>query len=325
LFCSLLKTFAPRGKRVLSNLALVYPESGGAWRKDLRRRLYEHLGWMTTEILALQRDPAQALDWVEEVRGAEYIEEVLAGGKGLLFLSGHYGNWELLAAWYAQYMKKRGMGGFHIVSQNMRDKDLSRLVARYRLNAGIKLLHKGTSTPEIVRLLRSGKHIAALADISWRGGVVLPFMGHPCTHTSGPAVLGTLASVPVVPVAIYRRGPFRHAVEFFPPLAVPEEKDRRVKIEILTREAGAALEKIIAPQPELWFWLHNRWKQPCLSDNFLTVFLFMKQFGTLPYLLQRFHIFYNASVSFATLPYLLQRFYIFCNASIFSSNHRLDD
>jgi KDO2-lipid IV(A) lauroyltransferase len=259
-----LKAFSPRGKRVLSNLALVCPDSGDAWRKDLRRRLYEHLAWTATEILALQRDPAQALRWVEEVRGAGYIEKASAGGRGLLFLSGHYGNWELLAAWYAQYMETRGVDGFYIVSQNMRDKDLSRLVARYRRNAGIRLLPKDTPVQEIVRLLKSGKHIAALADISWLGGIVLPFMGRPCTHTTGPAVLGTLASVPIVPVALYRRGPFRHAVEFFPPLPVPAEKNRRLKIETLTREAAAALERIIAPQPELWFWLHNRWKPGAL-------------------------------------------------------------
>jgi KDO2-lipid IV(A) lauroyltransferase len=49
-------------------------------------------------------------------------------------------------------------------------------------------------------------------------------------------------------------------VEFFPPLPAPEEKNRRLKTELLTREVSGALEKIIAPQPELWFWLHNRWK-----------------------------------------------------------------
>jgi KDO2-lipid IV(A) lauroyltransferase len=261
LFSAALKTFAPRGERILSNLALVYPDSADQWRRDLRRRLYEHLGWMAAEILTLQRDPAQAFDWVEKVYGAEYIEEVVAEKKGLLFLSGHYGNWELLAAWYAQQMKRREWGDFYIVSQNMRDMDISRLVARYRKNAGIKLLPKDTPMLEIVKLLKSGKHIAALADISWLGGVVLPFMGYPCTHTTGPAALGTLASVPIVPVAIYRRGPFRHAVEFFPPLAVPEVRNRRARLEALTREISAALEKIIEPQPELWFWLHNRWKQ----------------------------------------------------------------
>jgi KDO2-lipid IV(A) lauroyltransferase len=260
LLCALLKSISPRGERILSNLSLAYPGSTEAWRKDLRRRLYEHLGWMVTEILALQRDPRQAFDWIEEVRNRRYVEEPLAEGKGVLFLSGHYGNWELLAAWYAQYLSEKGFNGFYIISQSTKDKDIARLIARYRLNAGIKLLPKTTSTLEMVRLLKSGAHIAALADISWIGGILLPFMGHSCTHTTGPAVLGTLASVPIVPVAIYRKGPFRHAVEFFPPLPVPEEKNRRLKTELLTRGVADALEKMIAPRPELWFWLHNRWK-----------------------------------------------------------------
>jgi KDO2-lipid IV(A) lauroyltransferase len=134
------------------------------------------------------------------------------------------------------------------------------MVARYREDAGIHLLPKNISLPELAKLLKAGKHIAILVDISWPGGCLLPFMGHPCTHTLGPAILGILSSAPIVPVALYRRGPFRHAAEFFPPLLLPEEKSRRLKAELLTRRIDAALEKIIAPQPELWFWLHNRWK-----------------------------------------------------------------
>lgn len=257
---NVLKLVAPRGRRVLSNLRLIYPESTEAWRKDLRRRLYEHLGWMVTELLVLQRDPAQALSWVEEVRNPHYIETALAEGKGVLFLSGHYGNWELLAAWYAQYLKKRDFHDFYIVSQTTRDKDIARLISEYRERSGIWLLPKQTSVLEMVKLLKSGKHVAALADISWLGGLRLPFMGQSCTNTTGPAVLATLASVPIIPVALYRKEPFRHTLEFFAPLPVSEEKDRRLKIELLTREVNSALETLIAPQPELWFWLHNRWK-----------------------------------------------------------------
>ena len=257
----ILKLFSPRGKMILSNLALVYPESSPEWRVQTRRRLYDHLGWTVAELMTLQRDPAQAMDWVEEVQNQHYVEECLAKGKGLVFLSGHYGNWELLAAWYALFLKQRGFHDFYIVSQNVRDKDIDRIITRYRRNVGIKLMPKQTSTLEMVKILKGGAHIAAQADIAWRGGLVLPFMGRPCTNTIGPAVLGVLASVPIIPVAIYRKAPFRHKVGAFTPLQVPEEADRRVKIELLTRAANAALEKIIEPQPELWFWLHNRWKK----------------------------------------------------------------
>lgn len=258
---NILQFVRPRGERILSNLALVYPESTEAWRRDLRRRLYDHLGWLVTEVLALQQDPSQALSWVEEVRNVHYIEGPLSEGKGVLFLSGHYGNWELLAAWYAQFLKARGSVDFHIVSQSTRDKDIARLIERYRENVGIHLLPKDTSTLEMIRVLKAGGHVAALADISWLGGIRLPFFGHECTHTTGPAILGTLASVPIVPVAIYRRGPFRHAVEFFPPVPVPAEKNRMLRIEQMTRSIIGALETIITRQPELWFWLHNRWKR----------------------------------------------------------------
>ncbi|MDR1875683.1 MAG: lysophospholipid acyltransferase family protein [Synergistaceae bacterium] len=259
-----LRTFRPRGERILSNLAMVYPESTEAWRRDLRRRLYGHLGWMVTEILALQRDPAQALSWVEEVRGVRTIEASLEEKKGTLFVSAHYGNWELLAAWYAQYLKNQSLKdkprNYYIVSQNTRDRDIAALIERYRRNADIKLLPKQTPPLEIVKLLKSGGHIALLSDIAWQGGIVLPFMGHDCTHATGPAILATLASVPVVPITIYRKGPFRHVVEVFPPLPVPEEKDRLRRLSLLTSSIGAAVEAMIAPQPELWFWLHNRWK-----------------------------------------------------------------
>ena len=113
---------------------------------------------------------------------------------------------------------------------------------------------------EFVRLLREGAHIALLADISWLGGVRLPFMGHECTNTTGPAVLSILASVPIVPVGIYRLAPFRHRICFFPPLPLPEERNRLRRAELLTLEVNRALEKVIAPRPELWFWMHNRWK-----------------------------------------------------------------
>ena len=256
----ILKIFAPRGKMILSNLALVYPESTSEWRDQIRRSIYDNLSWTVAELLTLQRDPAQAFDWVEEVHNFRYVEESAANGKGVLLLTGHFGNWELLAAWYAQNLKKRSVHSFYAVAQNVKDKDIDRLVARYRRNAGVNFLHKKTSTLELVKLLNSGTHIGVLPDVSWSGGLVLPFMGRPCTNSIGPAVLGVLSSVSLVPVAIFRKAPFRHEIVFYPPLQVPEETDRRVKIELLTRAINSALGNIIASRPELWFWLHNRWK-----------------------------------------------------------------
>ncbi|GHS95768.1 lipid A biosynthesis acyltransferase [Synergistales bacterium] len=264
-FRALLNIIKPRGKRIISNLALVYPEKDGRARNDMRRLVYDHFGWMIAELLTLQRDVSAALDWVDEIQFPRYIEPAIDAGRGVIFLSAHYGNWELAAAWYAQYLKKRAPHNFYIVSQSTRDPDISAIIDRFRANAGIKLLPKSTSTLEFVKLLKDGAHVAALADISWLGGVTLPFFGHPCTHTMGPAVLASLSGAPIIPVALYRKAPFSHAVEFFPPILArhdPKEKNRRMELERVTREVISATERMIEKRPELWFWLHNRWKRP---------------------------------------------------------------
>jgi len=111
-----------------------------------------------------------------------------------------------------------------------------------------------------VRLLKEGARVAVLTDVSWVGGVRLPFMGQVCTNTVGPAILSILASVPILPLGIYRRAPFRHAVRFFPPLAASEGGGKRSRAEALTLRMNQVLEMMIAPRPELWFWMHNRWK-----------------------------------------------------------------
>jgi len=255
-----LRTFAPRGKMALSNLALAYPESTKEWRARTRRSVYDNLGWTVTEVLTLQRDTSQALDWVKKVHNAHYVEELIAKGKGAILLSGHYGNWELLASWYVQYFEKSGLRSAYGIAQNVKDTDINRLIARYRSNSNLNVLSKDTSTLEIVKLLKGGAHVYTMPDVSWVGGIVLPFMGQTCTTSAGPAALALLASVPIIPVAIYRKAPFQHEVVFSPPLQVPDEKERRMKMELLTREINSALENMIAPQPELWFWLHNRWK-----------------------------------------------------------------
>ncbi|NLL35924.1 MAG: lysophospholipid acyltransferase family protein [Fretibacterium sp.] len=257
----LFKLLAPRGKRVDENLKLVHPDQTAAWRKRMRRKLYEHLGLMVAEVLTLQKDPSQALSWIERVEGAEIMERTFSDSGGALLLGSHFGNWELMASWLGQTAKSKTGREFYALVKDPRDADVAGRIAQYRRRSGVNVLNRDTSFLELVKLLKKGFYIGTMPDISWSEGVTLPFMGKPCTMTTGPAALAILSSVPIVPIGVYRLGPFRHFLRFFPPLPMPDETDRRLRIERLTLEINKALERIIAPQPELWFWLHNRWKE----------------------------------------------------------------
>lgn len=261
-FYGLLKLIRPRNKRIDLNLDMIYPEHKGdkKWHKNFKNKIYKNLSWTLTEILAAQRDMNKAFKWITKIDGLEYINEFLDDRKrGLLFLSGHFCNWELLAYWYSQFIQKHG-GKLYIISQNMRDKDLSAIIFEYRDRSGIIMLPKQTSTLELVRLLKNGAHIAMLTDIAWTGGEILPFLGQPCTNTTGPATLSMLSGAPMITVGIYRLAPFRHKVKFLKPFQVPDGDNKLERIKNATIKVNNNFGEIIAQCPELWFWLHDRWK-----------------------------------------------------------------
>ena len=259
-FSGLLKLIHPRAKVIDENLKLAYPHSPEQWRKDIRSQVYENIAWTVTELLALQRDPAQAFKWVHKVRNMEIADELLADKHGVIFLSGHFGNWELLAGWYAQYALNHGHK-LYIVTQEIHDQDISRYIERIRHNVKIELIPKTTSLHKFTHMLKNGAHIALLNDIAGSCEVMVPFMGHAATNMPGPAVMSMLSGAPIVPVFIYRDAPFEHEVEFLEPVKMPDKSlshDERMRSIIL--ECNNVYESVIRRRPDLWFWLHKRWR-----------------------------------------------------------------
>ena len=260
-FSGLLKLIKPRGKKILENLQLVYPESSSQWREDLRSQVYEQLSWTLTEFLALQRDKSQIMHWVKKVHGLDVLDKALSEKKGVVLMSAHFGNWELFGGWVGQYFRSKGRD-YVAMSQTIHDPDVNEYIVNAREKCGIKLIDKNTSVMKLVRMLKSGTFIAALNDVSGTPKMRVPFMGHDATNVPGVAVMAMLSGVNIIPCCCYRVRPFEHEAAFFEPLKLPDDKgmthDERLRIAV--QECNNALEKFIKSRPELWFWLHNRWR-----------------------------------------------------------------
>ena len=259
-FYGLLKLIHPRAKVVDDNLLLAYPNSPAQWRKDICGQVYENLAWTVTEVLAFQRDPAQAFQWVKKVHNTEVLDAVMNSGKGALFMTGHFGNWELLGSWVAQYLAQNGKT-LHVLYQELHDQDISRYIHQTRERGKMAMLDKNASVMNLVRMLKKGACIAFLNDVAGSFRVPVPFMGHPATNMPGPAVMSMLSGAPIVPVFIYRNAPFEHEAEFFEPVKMPDESlshDERMRAIIL--ECNNVYENAIRRRPDLWFWLHKRWR-----------------------------------------------------------------
>lgn len=256
----LLKLIRPRAKVIDDNLKIAYPDSSEQWRKKIRSQVYENLAWTITEALALQRDPKQAFTWVKKVHRLEMVDQLLDSRKGVIFLAGHFGNWELLASWYAQYAAKWGTKLCSIIKEQS-DKDISAYIDEIRRNSGIEFISKDTSVMKLVRMLKGGTHFSEMGDVAGVGEIIVPFMGADATNMAGPAVMAMLSGAPIVPVTIYRNAPFEHEIEFFEPLKMPDSSlshEERMKAILLS--CNEAVELFIRKRPELWFWLHKRWR-----------------------------------------------------------------
>jgi KDO2-lipid IV(A) lauroyltransferase len=251
-----LRIIRPRRKVALDNLRLAFPDSDESWRKETVTKCYQHISWMVAEYLSLVSDPSRVHSWIVETEGKEILDELRDSGRGAIILTGHVGNWELLAGWLAQ-------SGYPLtaVVRNPDDPNLSELIETYRAALGVGTIEKHFIMKDAVRLAKKGGFLGLLPDQAWHSsGVRGPFFGRMCYTAGGPAAIAHLAGVPVVPVVSYRLAPFRHRVVISPPLPMAEGTDRNSAIHENTLRMNRSIEEMIRPFPEQWLWLHRRWK-----------------------------------------------------------------
>ena len=258
IFEILLRVIKPRGKLILENLERVYPHSSELWRKDIRSEVYKNIAWTLAETLALQKNQAQALDWVK-VKNEKIINDLMRQNHGALLLSGHFGNWELGASWLTQNAIKHGHK-MYVIYQAIHDKDIDEYLIKMREDYGLVMLDKNISVMKISHLLKDGAHIILLNDVSGESRLRVPFMGVDATNMPGPALMAMLSGCAVVPLCIFRDAPFEHELEIFEPLEFPDIKNHEERLNLITLEMNKAVEKFIRMRPSQWFWLHNRWK-----------------------------------------------------------------
>ncbi len=253
----LVSIVSPRKKVGIENLSRAFPEKDMAWKKDILNKCYHHLAWSLVEYMCLVKAPGQVQSWFVDVKGEEILQSLSRDGKGAIILTGHIGNWELLAGWLAS----RGYP-IHAVVRAPNDRSVASMLADFRETVGLKTFSKHNIMLGAAKMARKGAFIAILADQDGgKEGVHVPFMGEGCSAPVGPAALSHLAGVPIIPLVSYRKKPFHHEIRIYPPLSDPKGEDRAGRLEFMTREANEVLEDMIKKHPEQWLWLHRRWKK----------------------------------------------------------------
>jgi len=249
--------FRIRRKVVRDNLRIAFPESSEGWRRQVARGAFRHLGREGAALFRLQEmTPAEVLARCT-VEGIDELRRPLEEGNGVLILSGHLGNWELLALALSAYGLPLDAVA-HTQSNPLFDRD----VAERRGRFGMQVIPRSEGTWKVLRALQKGRAVLLFADQRViNGEIMVEFFGIPTPTARGPAVFALRTGVPVV-VATIRALPgntARYRMSFVP-LAVAKSGDPEEDVRRLTRGYLGAMEDAIRSVPEQYFWLHDRWR-----------------------------------------------------------------
>lgn len=239
--------------RALEHLALAFPEAAPAERERLARASFVHLGATLGEVLWLFTRSCGAVSRQVSITGLEPVAALRAAGRPILFVTGHCGNWELLAAaWSCRF------GPVTVVARGLDEAPLQRLLAGFRGRFGIRTVERGEAgaARELLRTLRGGGALAMLIDQDTRvEGVWVPFFGRPAYTPVGAARLALRRDVAVVPVFDERLPDGSHRARLEAPLELPDDETEATAL--MTRAIEAQVRRV----PEQWVWMHRRWRR----------------------------------------------------------------
>jgi KDO2-lipid IV(A) lauroyltransferase len=246
-----------RRRVVLSNLYRVFGCTVPAAEiKSLAQAHYAHLARVLLEFLShAWRRPTVRVDNIEAILRAH------AQGKGVLVLTGHFGNWEVATlGGIASFPQYRGQ--FHFVRRALHPRWLDRLVTRRFRRGGFGVLPKRGALDAILGRLAAGDAVVFVLDqhAGGRDGVEVDFFGYPAGTFRSLAILALATGAPVVPTATWREPDGSHVLRFEEALRVIEHEDANEAIRTNTRAYNVALERLVLRHPEQWFWVHRRWK-----------------------------------------------------------------
>jgi KDO2-lipid IV(A) lauroyltransferase len=235
------------------HVGIAFPELDAGARARIVRQTFRHAGRSFAELSLLPK--LSRRPGFVAFEGREAFDEALAAGRGAIVVTGHVGNWELLAA----TMAAEGYA-ITVVGRRVNDLRFNALIVAFRHGAGLEVLNR--DDPRFVAAVRGaldrGRVVALLIDQDTRGaGVFVPFFGRPARTPPGPAVLALRAQVPVLTVFIRRRPDGGHTIAFE---RVPVPARGRDTVVALTARLTAAIEAHIRTAPAEWVWWHRRWR-----------------------------------------------------------------
>ena len=250
---------SPRRREItMENLRYAFPDKSTAEHAAIAKGSFQNYGIALVELLWFPNMDDKIIRALIKPRNLDLVQKLYSKGKGLIVLSGHFGNWELVAFGMA-YLTKIP---FTIIVQNQNNRLVNDVINRHRCLFGNKVVPMGVSIREIIRTLGNKGVVAIAPDQSGdrEGGLYIEFFGRTTATHQGPAAFALRTGTPMLIGFMIRQqdGTYEVMIE---EIATDDYNGySEENVLDLTRRHVRMLEKYITEYPDHWMWMHRRWK-----------------------------------------------------------------
>lgn len=245
-------------KKTLLHLQQAYGEEKSPEEvRELGRRVFIHLAQAAIDVLRFPRLNRDELDrLIEKGNGFSIVDRVLSRGQGMILLTAHLGNWELMGALIMRY----GYEGA-VVGRRVSYEKFDRVLVDLRKQVGLRTIYQTAPVRESLKVLNQNGILGILADqdVDRFDGIFVPFFGRPAYTLTAPVKLALASGAPLVPMFLVRSG-LRYRLLVEEPIQVEKKESREETLQEYTARWSRVIEEKVRAFPDQWVWMHRRWK-----------------------------------------------------------------
>lgn len=247
----------------LTNLEQCFPNKPAPERRAIARATFKHFGQVLLKLLTFSTLTPEQMMAVSEYEGDERVRLAYSKGKGILFFTGHFGFWELHALAHA--VKLRPIG---VLARALDNARLNDLLEQVRTGTGNHVIYRQGAVRRVMKTLAAGEGVALLIDQHMHSpdAIWVNFFRRPAATTSTLAALALRTGAAVIPVFAHPLPGGRYRFVYESPVEPPAE-DGPEAIRDFTQRCTDVLEMHVRKHPELWLWMHRRWRDAPVTET----------------------------------------------------------
>jgi len=239
----------------LENLAQAFPSRSPAERRRVLRAMFAHFGRLLLELIKFEALSDEEIAARVDIEGEEHVRQAYRQRRGVLFFTGHFGYWEMLAIGFSLRVEPVA-----VLARPLDNPHLHAMLERIRTRSGNTVIYRQGAIRKVLRELEANHGVAFLIDQHMHTDAVhVDFFDRPAATTSALAALALRTGAPVIPTFALPLPRGRYRLVFERPVPPPRERGPDA-IREFTQRCTDVLEMYVRRDPHLWLWMHRRWR-----------------------------------------------------------------